>query len=105
MFVKSKTIYLAEITGFIDAQYHRFQETVESPNQCFGRDFGKIPWTDSALHRFQNGILTDALQSTQHQSVVDLVLGMLQPMSQTIDDVVGISRIYLKHMIQPWLGL
>ena len=53
----------------------------------FRRHLGKIPRSDRPFDGLEERILPDALSAAENQSVIDLLLWPLNPMSQPVDDM------------------
>jgi hypothetical protein len=49
-------------------------------------------------------VLADALGAAQDNSVIDLLVRPLDPMSEPRDDVIGVVAVDFANMIEPWTG-
>jgi len=50
-------------------------------------------FADRVLDRLKQRVLSDALRSTKHKGVVNLLMGRLNPMSKPGNDVIGVIRV------------
>jgi hypothetical protein len=101
-FVKCVAIEVAQIAGLTYPQDDGFQESIETPQQRPGRDFGKVPGPDGLLDWFKDRILADAGQAAQNDSVIDLLLWALDSVRQKVDQVLIAIGVGTADVTEPW---
>ncbi len=103
--VELEAVDVAEVSRLADAQDDGLRKAVEPSQHLLGRDLDEIPGADRILDRLQQCVLADALRTDEDERVVDLLLWLLHPVRQPLDDVLGIVGINLVHVVEPRPGL
>jgi hypothetical protein len=105
MIVELISIEVTMIAGLVHPQDDGFDEAIETTQHVLRGHLLKIPRSDGMLDRFEQSILADALLAAKHQSVVDLLLRTLRPLSEPSNDVIGIIWKNFADVFEPRTGL
>ena len=104
MVIEGEPIDIPEIPRLAYPKEYALEEAVEPFENGLRRHFMEIPWPDCIFHRFEERVLTNALRPAQYKSVIDLDLGMLNPLSKPSDDVTAILTEHAFDVINPCGG-
>jgi hypothetical protein len=101
MVIEGEPIDVPEIPRLAYPKDYTLEEAVEPFEDGLGRHFLEIPGPDCVLHRFKERVLANALRPAQYKGVIDLDLGMLNPLGKPSDDVVAILTEHALDVINP----